>query len=200
MLNRNHQNLALPMEKINITKNSELMEIIIRQENESDHHAVFGLIEKAFEKLEFSDHLEHFLVQRLRKSTAFVPELSIVAEIDNTIVGHILLTKLKIKNGPDEYDSLALAPVSVLPQYQDKGIGGILIQEAHKKARDLGYRSIVLLGHEKYYPKFGYKQADSFGIELPFDVPKENCMAIELVENGLDGVYGTVEYPKEFGE
>ncbi len=123
-----------------------------------------------------------------------------VAEIENRIVGHILLTKLKIKNGQDEFDSLALAPVSVLPEYQCKGIGGMLIQEAHNKARELGYKSIVLLGHEKYYPKFGYKQADSFGIELPYDVPKENCMVIELTENGLNGVSGIVEYPKEFTE
>lgn len=76
----------------------------------------------------------------------------------------------------------------------------MLIQEAHKKAKELGHHSIVLLGHEQYYPNFGYKQADSFGIELPFDVPKEYCMAIELTENALDGVSGTVEYPKEFNE
>src|SRR5690606_30916562 len=174
------------------------MDIKVRQENQTDYDAVFELIEKAFKKLPSSDHREQFLVQRLRNSTAFVPELSMVAEIENKIVGHILLTKLKIKNGQNEFGSLALAPVSVLPEYQGKGIGGILIQEAHKKAKELGHQSIVLLGHEKYYPKFGYKQADNFGIELPFDVPKENCMAIELTENGLDGVRGTVEYPKEF--
>lgn len=176
------------------------MEISIREEKQTDYDAVFELIEKAFEKLVLSDHREQFLVQRLRKSTVFIPELSIVAEFKNEIVGHILLTKLKIKNGHEEFDSLALAPVSVLPEYQGKGIGGMLIQEAHKKARELGYKSIVLLGHEKYYPKFGYKQADNFGIELPFDVPKENCMVIELTDNGLNGVSGTVEYPKEFYE
>ena len=64
----------------------------------------------------------------------------------------------------------------------------------------MGYRSIVLLGHEKYYPKFGYQQADKFGIELPFDAPKENCMAIELTENGLKNVSGMVVYPKEFNQ
>ncbi|HLU93421.1 MAG TPA: N-acetyltransferase [Membranihabitans sp.] len=133
------------------------MDIKVRQENQTDYDAVFELIEKAFKKLPSSDHREQFLVQRLRKSTAFVPELSLVAELENKIVGHILLTKLKIKNGPNEFDSLALAPVSVLPEYQGKGIGGTLIQEAHKRARELDYQSIVLLGHENYYPKFGYK-------------------------------------------
>lgn len=110
------------------------------------------------------------------------------------------MTRLKIINGDQVYNSLALAPVSVLPEFQGKGIGSALINYTHDKARNLGFTSIILLGHENYYPKFGYKLADSFGIELPFDVPKENCMAIELIENGLKGVSGTVEYPKEFNE
>lgn len=74
----------------------------------------------------------------------------------------------------------------------------MLIEQAHQKARELGYKSIVLLGQEKNYPRFGYQQADTFGINLPFDVPKENCMAVELTKGGLDGVRGMVEYPKEF--
>jgi len=100
----------------------------------------------------------------------------------------------------NEFDSLALAPVSVVPELEGKGIGGKLIIESHKKAKEIGQKSIVLIGHEKYYPRFGYEQADKYGIELPFKVPKENCMVIELVENGLYGVEGMVEYPKEYYE
>lgn len=174
------------------------MNITIRQEREEDHKAVFELIEKAFESEQMSDHQEQFLVERLRNSNAFVPELSLVAETENKIAGHILLTKLKIKNDYNEFDSLALAPVSVLPEYQGNGIGGMLIKESHRRAKKSGFKSVVLLGHEEYYPRFGYKQAGNFGIELPFDVPKENCMAIELVENGLKGVTGMVEYAREF--
>lgn len=173
---------------------------MIRQEKTTDFNAVFDLIEKAFKTEKLSDHREQFLVERLRKSNSFIPELSMVAEIDDKIVGHILLTKLKIKNNQTEFNSLALAPVSVLPEHQGNGIGGMLIEQAHKTAKELGYQSIVLLGHEKYYPRFGYEQADKYGIELPFDVPKENCMVIELTKKGLDGVVGVVEYPKEFNE
>ena len=176
------------------------MEITIRQEKPNDFKSVFDLIKEAFKSMEMSDHKEQFLVDRLRKSSAFIPELSLVAEVENKIVGHILLTKLKIKNNQNEFESLALAPVSVLPDYQGKGIGGLLIKKSHRKAKELGYKSIVLLGHETYYPKFGYQQAYKFGIELPFDVPNENCMVIELIENGLNGVNGLVEYPKEFSE
>lgn len=176
------------------------MNIIIRQEQPSDFNAVFNLIEKAFKSEEFSDHQEQFLVERLRKSETFIPELSLVAETNNQIIGHILLTKIKIKNESETFTSLALAPVSVLPEYQGKGIGKKLIETIHQKAKALGYQSIILLGHETYYPKFGYKIAEDFNIRLPFKVPKENCMAIELTENALANVSGVVEYPKEFFE
>ncbi len=176
------------------------MDITIRKEKTEDYKAVFKLIKEAFESEKMSDHKEHLLVERLRNSKAFIPELSLVAETKDKIVGHILLTKLKIKNDQSEFESLALAPVSILPEYQNKGIGGRLITEAHNKAKALGYKSIVLLGHENYYPRFDYKQAYNYGIEFPFDVPKENCMVVELVEGGLNGVKGKVEYPKEFNE
>ena len=76
----------------------------------------------------------------------------------------------------------------------------MLIEEAHQRAKDLGFKSVVLLGHADYYPKFGYRKASEFGIKLPFDVADEYCMAIELTTNGLAGVQGLVEYPKEFFE
>jgi len=176
------------------------MMLTIRKEEPKDYKAVFHLIKKAFESEPLSDNKEHYLVERLRKSGAFIPELSLVAEATHKIVGHIILTKLKIKNDHDEFNSLALAPVSVLPEYQGKGIGGKLIKAAHEKASELGHTSIVLIGHETYYPRFGYTQADNFGIELPFDVPRENAMVIELFKNGLSGVKGMVEYPKAFFE
>lgn len=145
-----------------------------------------------------SDHQEQFLVERLRRSDAFLPELSLVAEMDDKIVGYILLSKIRIQNHKDCFDSLALAPVAVLPEYQGRGVGGTLIRAAHDKACHLGHGSVVLLGHETYYPKFGYRPAHLFGISLPFDVPKENCMAIELTEGALDQVSGTVVYPRAF--
>lgn len=170
----------------------------IRQEVESDHSAVFELIEKAFAGAEFSDHQEQYLVERLRKSDAFVPELSLVATENDKIVGYILLTKLTIKNEQHEFSSLALAPVAVLPDEQNKGLGGQLIKESHRIAKELGFNSVILLGHATYYPRFGYKKANQFGIKLPFDVPDEYAMAIELNPNALEDVNGIVVYPKEF--
>ncbi|MDQ8013963.1 MAG: N-acetyltransferase [Flavobacterium nitrogenifigens] len=176
------------------------MEIILRQENKNDFESVFHLIEKAFEKEEYSDHKEQFLVERLRKSDAFIPELSIVAEIDNEIVGHILFTKLQIKNESETFPSLALAPVSVLPEFQGKGIGSKLILHGHEIAKSLGYKSVILLGHQDYYPRFGYELCKKYKIKMPFDVPAENCMVIALVEDGLKGISGEVVYPSAFFE
>ena len=176
------------------------MNLIIRQEKDSDHQAVFDLIEKAFRMMEKSDHQEHFLVEKLRNSEAFVPELSLVAEFGGKIIGHILLTKIKIISGDKSFDSLALAPVSVSPSVQKKGVGKELMKAAHRKAKDLGYKSIVVVGHPEYYPKFGYEKLQKYSIELPFEVPPEAAMIVEIAQNGLQGVSGKVEYAKEFYE
>ena len=176
------------------------MEINIRQESPEDYVEVEKLIEAAFKAEKFSDHREHFLVKKLRDSNSFVPELSIVAEIEGEVIGHVLLTKIKIKKENTTFESLALAPISVKPKYQKQGVGGKMIRIAHKKAISLGYKSIVVLGHEDYYPRFGYQITSKFGIKLHFEATEANCMIIELVENGLQDVSGIVEYPRVFFE
>lgn len=176
------------------------MEFKIRQEQKSDYQAVREVVELAFSKMEMSDHREHLLVDRLRKSEAFIPELSLVAESNGKIIGHILLTKVTIAADDRTTLSLGLAPVSVLPEYQGQGVGGTLIRKAHQTAAALGYGSVVLLGHKAYYPRFGYRKAIDFGIEFPFDVPHEHCMVIELLPDRLRGVHGIVNYSKPFME
>lgn len=173
----------------------------IRPENNKDHQAISVLLQDAFKNEIHSDHREHLVVERLRRSAAFIPELSLVAELDQQIVGYILLTRIHIASPiSGAVSSLALAPVAVSPSYQQRGIGSRLIQYAHDRARDLGFGSVVVLGHEDYYPRLGYKMAKSYGISLPFDVPEENCMVIELQEDALMGHSGQVIYPKEFME
>ncbi len=176
------------------------MDINIRPERSADHAFIRELIEAAFKNEAMSDHREHLLVDRLRKSAAYVSDLALVAEHDGEIVGHILLTKLYIIDGEQRHASLALAPVSVLPRFQGLGIGSSLIRAAHDRARALGYSSIVLLGHEDYYPRFGYRPAHKYGITFPFDAPLVNCMAMELKLGALENVRGKVEYPAAFFE
>lgn len=176
------------------------MNINIRQETEKDYKLSETVVEKAFKNAEHSDHKEQILVDKLRRSDAFIPELSLVAESNKEIIGHIMLTKLFIENEDNRYKSLALAPVSVLTEYQNKGIGSKLINKSLKIAKELGFKSVIVLGHDKYYPRFGFKPASIWGIKAPFDVPDEAFMALELEDKSLDDVTGSVIYSKEFLE
>ncbi len=176
------------------------MSLTIRQEAIGDRKIVYKLIQESFVDVEISDHLEQDLVERLRKSESFIPELSLVAEESGELVGYILLTKIQIKNDNESHPSLALAPVVVRPDQQNKGIGAALIKEAHSKAKKLGYDSVILLGHKDYYPRFGYKKCRDFGIKMPFEVAEEYCMAKELKEGALKDCQGTVEYDSAFFE
>jgi len=170
------------------------MTVKIRQENKDDFDAVSEV-----NKLAFGQDDEATLVELLRQSNAFVPELSLVATLDNKIIGHILFTKIKIVNDDkSETESLALAPMAVRPEFQHKGIGGQLIKHGLDKARELQHKSVIVLGHEHYYPKFGFVPADKWSIKSPYDVPTNVFMALELVTDGLKNTTGLVKYSKEF--
>lgn len=175
------------------------IDITIRPERQGDLPVILDLVEKAFENVEKSDHQEQYLVKRLHGSDTFIPELSLVAlNGEDVIVGYILLTEVKIVSENSTTVSLAVAPLAVHPAYRNNGIGGMLIEEAHKIARAMGYGSAVLLGHKNYYPRFGYGKAIDNDIRFPFDAPQECCMVIELLPDALSGVSGTVHYPECF--
>lgn len=174
--------------------------VVIRKENSFDHNWVVELTEKAFETLEISDHNEGKLVDKLRKAPTFVEELSLVAELNGEVVGHILFTPIIIENREQKFKSLVLAPVSVLPDFQKQGIGGQLIRAGHQKAKELGFQSAILFGHPEYYPRFGYKPASIWGIKTQIPLPSDDVfMAIELIDGALSNVSGMVIFPPEFG-
>ena len=147
---------------------------VIRQEQPSDYKIIHKIVKKAFESTEHSDGNEQELVIMLRKSEAYIPELSLVAEIDGSIVGHIM------------------------PEYQNNGIGKVLISAGHHIAKKLGYQYSVVLGSETYYPKSGYIPASRFGIIAPFDVPDKNFMAFKL-DDSAPVLCGRLKYDKAFG-
>ncbi|WP_242235460.1 GNAT family N-acetyltransferase [Bacillus cereus group sp. BfR-BA-01316] len=173
--------------------------VTMRQEQQNDYSKTEEVVKAAFSKEEFSDKTEHELVSRIRKCDAFIPELSLVA-VDEEIVGHILLSKIKIEQDGTSVESLALAPVSVAPSHQKKGIGGKLILVTLEKAKELEYGSVVVLGHPEYYPKFGFERASKWNIRAPFEVPDEVFMVMELRLNALQGVEGVVQYSSAFSE
>lgn len=169
--------------------------MLIRQETINDYSQVYTLIKEAFASAEHADGNEQDLVAALRKNKeAFIPELSLIAEDDGKIIGHILFTKMKV--GGDVV--LALAPLSVKPEYQRQGIGTALILEGHRIARNLGYTYSVVLGSETYYPRMGYLPAEEFNIIIPDGFPAQNYMAIQLSPHAKP-IHGEVSYTKEFG-
>lgn len=147
--------------------------ILIRDEAPADAAAITDITVKAFKTLEISDHTEQFVIEALRTAGALT--LSLVAELDGQVVGHIAFSPLAISDGtPDCY---GLGPVSVLPEHQRMGIGKALIEEGLSRLKALGGKGCCLVGHPQYYPKFGFENPD--GLSLG-GVPPEVFFALSL--------------------
>lgn len=176
------------------------MQIQIRPEQSNDFPIIFQVVKDAFAEMPFSNQSEHFLVEKLRKTDAYIPELALVAELEGKIVGYIILTIIHIDNGEKLINGLSLGPVAVIPALHGQGIGSQLIREVHKRAKSLGHEIVILLGHKDYYPRFGYEKMNKYGIKLPFDSHEDNCMVLGLTVHALEGVSGDVIYSKPFLE
>lgn len=169
--------------------------IELRPEQSADYAAIFQV-----NQLAFGQDNESRLVDLLRKSESYIPELSIVAERQEQIVGYILFTKIEIVGISQSYSSLALAPMAVSPNCQKQGIGTLLINEGLTQAKNLGYDSVIVLGYKDYYPRFGFEPALRWGIRCPFEVPDEVFMGQELIAGALEGKSGTVKYDPAFNK
>ncbi len=168
--------------------------MIIRQECEKDYNEICSMVKAAFETAEHTDGNEYDLVNALRDSEDFVPELSLVAENEGKIVGHIMFTTAKV----GEVVVLVLAPLSIALEFQKQGIGTALMKSAHEIAKEMGFEYSFVLGSEKYYPRLGYVPAEVFGVDVPEGIPSENFMALKLTEDA-PALSGTLKYAKEFG-
>ncbi len=127
-----------------------------------------------------------------------MPALSLVARLDGQVIGHLLFSRAAIETAEGDVEVLALAPVGVLPGYESTFAGTRLMRAGLAEARRLGFRAVIVLGHPKYYRRFGFRPAGAIGIRAPFPVPAAAWMALELAPGGLRGVAGTVRYPPAF--
>jgi predicted N-acetyltransferase YhbS len=167
--------------------------ITLRHETEADHTAITRVNDLAFGR-----KAEGKLIRQLRAKDSFIPELSIVAEYNSQMVGHILFTPVDIISDHASHRALTLAPMAVIPEFQKKSIGKLMIIFGLQEARELGYRVVVVLGHPSYYPKFGFRKASQWNITSPFPAPDEAFMAAELIPESLHSVSGRVIFPAEF--
>ncbi len=132
------------------------MNFHIRNEQTSDIQAIFNLTEIAFKDQQYSSHAEQFIVNALRNSGQLT--LSLVAEYNHEVIGHIAFSPVSISDGSTGW--YGLGPVSVLPKYQGQGVGSKLINDGLAALKNLGAAGCVLLGEPEYYGRFGFK-ADS---------------------------------------
>jgi len=163
--------------------------IAIRSETDADVGAISEVTVAAFETLAISNHTEQFVIEALRAANAL--PVSLVAEMDGRIVGHIAFSPVTLSDGTAGW--YGLGPVSVLPAYQRQGIGKALIREGLARLKDLNARGCCLVGHPDYYRKFGFKNSSGLVLE---GVSPEVFFALSF-----DGHYpqGTVTFHEGFG-
>ena len=147
--------------------------IVIRSETEADVSAITEVTVTAFRTLEISNHTEQFIIEALRAARALT--LSLVAEFDGRVIGHIAFSPVTISDGTRNW--FGLGPVSVLPEYQRQGIGKALIREGLSRLKDMNAQGCCLVGHPDYYRKFGFKNLPGFVHE---GVPPEVFFALSF--------------------
>jgi putative acetyltransferase len=165
--------------------------MLIRAEDQKDWAAVRAVNVSAFET-----PVEANLVDALRGQAQ--PLVSLVAEDNEAIVGHILFSPVSLPGHP-ALRIMGLAPMAVVPEHQRKGIGSALVHAGLECCKQLGFGAAVVLGHPEYYPRFGFVPSTRFAIGCEYDVPEEVFMVVELQRGFLRGASGKVKYHAAFG-
>jgi putative acetyltransferase len=165
------------------------MSPIIRPETTADHAAI-----RKVNRLAFGGEGEARLVDALRGGG--YARISLVAEVEGQVVGHILFSTLTIATPQGEIEALSLAPMAVAPSCQRKGIGSSLVREGLRACREAGHGIVIVLGHPQFYPRFGFSAKLAEPLRSPYSGPA--FMAVELVPDALRHIEGEVRYPPPF--
>jgi len=161
--------------------------VIVRDERPEDVPLV-----RAVNRLAFGQDQEADIVDALRSNGAAL--LSLVAVLDDAVVGHILYSPAFIGG----VEGAGLAPMAVVPEHQRRGIGSQLVEAGNARLRDRGCPFIIVLGHPSFYPRFGFRPARPLGITCEWDVPDDVFMIAVLEEHRMRGVSGLARYRGEF--
>lgn len=167
------------------------MDIHIQKTSEIDFFKTEYLTREAFWNVYQPGCDEHLVLHAIRKSKSYIDDLDLVAVFENQIVGHVISTKAKIVDSNNhDYEVLCLGPISVFPDFQNKGIGSALMNESIQLARKLDFKGIVLYGNPDYYHRFGFRNAQEYSITTKDGQNFEPFMVLELETNALDNVNG----------
>jgi predicted N-acetyltransferase YhbS len=169
------------------------MEIELRPEEEQDYRIVEELTREAFWNVYVPGCDEHLLIHNLRKRKEFVKPLDFAAIHNNEIVGNIVYAEAKITASDKEYTVLTFGPISVLPNYQNRGIGSKLIEHTKKLAKRMGYKAIIIYGDREYYKRFGFKVSKEYTITNGEGRFPAALLVLELAPKALDGITGTFD-------
>jgi putative acetyltransferase len=162
----------------------------VREEQPADRQQVRKVNEAAFGRSG-----EANLIDGLRQEGVVL--LSLVAELDNQVIGHILFSRMSVETADGPVAAVSLAPMAVLPDHQGRQVGSQLVRRGLAELRDRGERIVIVLGHKEYYPRFGFSPEKARHLASPF--PPEAFMALELSDGALAGIHGVVKYPSAFG-
>lgn len=163
----------------------------IHSETQADYPAIAHIHKLAFGREEEAD-----LVDKIRNSQYYIPQLTLIAKINNSVVAHSMLSYIYLV-GEETFQVLGLAPIAVHPDFQNQGIGSALINAGLNKGDVLGETLTVVLGHSQFYSRFGFKPSVDFGIESPFPVP-EDVFMVKPLKSYCSKYRGKIVYPETF--
>jgi putative acetyltransferase len=191
----NKQNFISQIIRLKFSWKCVFLDVKVRQETKGDSAEVLEVV-----RLAFNRKVESQLVEKFRQNPKYIPELSLVAEYEGHVIGHILFFPIEVKVDGETWQTLILAPLSVHPSYQRRGVGGELVTAGLVIVKQLGYHSVLVVGHPEYYPRFGFRRASEWGLSIKEAVPSDAFMAIELVEDGIKRCRESFYFPMELFE
>lgn len=167
------------------------MKPTIRSERPEEFAVLHDFIREAFCTAAVADGDEQNFADRLRTRANYRPQLALVAELDSRIVGHIMLTTIRLSDGRE---ILIAAPLCVRLENRSQGIGGALLREAFTRAEKAGYGAVILVGDPAYYSRFGFRPAEEFGITNTDEIPGQYVQLCELLPGAMEHKPCTVSF------
>ena len=168
------------------------MAIVIRSERPEDFETIDRIHDEAF-----GHDWESKLIRALRTEEGYDPSLSLVAELEGKVIGHVLFSRITVESPAGSHPALILAPLAVFKEHRSMKAGTMLVSEGIRIAKERGETIMLVYGH-RFYERFGFTMAHEKGIFRPNPMKGEFVRLLELTEKAADGVMGVIKYPVSF--